>query len=415
MKNINREELLELANKLLRCPELGYKEFETKKVLVEYLTAKGFKIEGECFETAFKVSIGKGKPHIGLIAELDAIPTLGHKYANKNDSNAAHACGHSSQCAIMASVITALKDTKFNGKVTLFFTPAEEYTDVKYREKLIKEKKIKYIGGKTNMIEKGIFDDCDVIYHLHAMGDNGYKYSVNADLAGFVYKRITFKGKAAHAAMAPHAGINALNEYALFNDALNMLRETFKDKDTVRIHGIVSEGGQTVNSIPEKVVYECYVRSCNEESLIDLSKKVDNAAKCCAKALGGNAIIKTKPGYLPFRQNRKLSEFAYKQMLKHVKKEEIENECPSMAAGDIGDVSIFKPAIQIGYGGFKGVPHGKDFLSVDEDITYVKTADIVYNSVLDMLNNPKEISKIVKEYKPKMTKKEYLDYINGGK
>ncbi|MBQ7126008.1 M20/M25/M40 family metallo-hydrolase, partial [bacterium] len=85
----------------------------------------------ECFETAFSVSIGKGKPHIGLIAELDALPTLGHKYANKNDNNAAHACGHSSQCAIMASVISLLKEDTFKGKVTLFFTPAEEYTDIK--------------------------------------------------------------------------------------------------------------------------------------------------------------------------------------------------------------------------------------------------------------------------------------------
>ena len=148
MKNINEKELLELGNKLFKCPELGYKEFKTKKILTDYLTAKGFKIEGECFETAFKVSIGKGKLHIGLIAELDAIPTLGHKYANKNDNNAAHACGHSSQCTIMAGVISALKETKFNGKVTLFFTPGEEYTDIKYREKLIKEKKIKYIIQK---------------------------------------------------------------------------------------------------------------------------------------------------------------------------------------------------------------------------------------------------------------------------
>lgn len=412
MKNINEKELLELGNKLFKCPELGYKEFKTKKILTDYLTAKGFKIEGECFETAFKVSIGKGKPHIGLIAELDAIPTLGHKYANKNDNNAAHACGHSSQCAIMASVISALKETKFNGKVTLFFTPGEEYTDIKYREKLIKEKKIKYIGGKINMLEAGMFDDCDIIYHLHAMGESSYKYSINSDLAGFVYKKIAFKGKAAHAAVAPHMGINALNEYALFNDALNMLRETFKDKDTVRIHGFVSEGGQTVNSIPEKVVYECYVRSCNEEALLDISRKVDNAAKSCAKALGGSASIKTSPGYLPFIQNRELSEVVYKEMLKHVKDEEIEKDNPSMAAGDVGDISIFKPAIQIGYGGFTGIPHGKTFMCVNEKLTYHTTAKIIYNSVLDLLNHPEFIKKIVKEYKPRMSKKDYQNYIN---
>ena len=412
MKNINKEEILSLGNKLLRCPELGYKEFKTKEILVDYLKLKGFKIENECFETAFSVSIGKGKPHIGLIAELDALPTLGHKYANKNDNNAAHACGHSSQCAIMASVISLLKEDTFKGKVTLFFTPAEEYTDIKYREKLIKEKKIKYIGGKINMLEKGLFDDCDIIYHLHAMGENKFKYSINSDLAGFVYKKITFKGKAAHAAVAPHMGINALNEYALFNDALNMLRETFKDSDTVRIHGFVSEGGQTVNSIPEKVVYECYVRSCNESALLEISNKVDNAAKCCAKALGGQAIIKTSPGYLPLIQCREINEIVYKEMLKHVKDEEIDKNNPSLAAGDIGDISIFKPAIQIGYGGFMGIPHGKNFMIKDEELVYITTSKIIHDSVLDLLNKPQYIKEIVKNYKPRMSKKAYLNYIN---
>ncbi|MBR3227833.1 MAG: amidohydrolase [Erysipelotrichaceae bacterium] len=413
MNTINNEEMLELADRLLRCPELGYKEYGTKKILTQYLRDNGFTIENECFETAFSVSVGKGRPHIGLIAELDAIPTLGHRYADPKDQYAAHACGHSSQCAIMASVMTAFKKTSFKGKVTLFFTPGEEYTDIRYREKLIKEKKIKYIGGKINMLEKGLFDDCDIIYHLHAMGENGFRYSIDSDLAGFVYKKITFRGRAAHAAVAPHLGINALNAYALFNDALNMLRETFREKDSIRIHGYISEGGQTVNSIPERVVYECYVRTMNADVLVDLSQRVDNAARHCAKALGASAHIETRPGYLPFKQNRELSQIVYKEMLKHVKDEEIEKDSPSMAAGDIGDVSIFKPAIQIGYGGFTGIPHGKTFLSTDPEVTYIGTADIIYNSVLEMLKRPELIRRIVKEYRPRMSREEYEAYING--
>jgi len=412
MTKINEKEIIELGNKLLKCPELGYKEFKTKEILVEYLKEKGFKIENECFNTAFSVSIGKGHPHIGLIAELDGIPTLGHKYVNKDDSNAAHACGHNTQCAIMCGVISALKNEKFNGKVTLFFTPAEEFTDITYREKLIKQKKIKYIGGKINMIEKGIFDDVDLVYHLHSMGGSKYKLSVNSDLGGFVYKKITFNGRAAHGAVAPHLGINALNEYALFNDAINKLRETFKDEDQIRIHGIVSEGGQTVNSIPERVVYECYVRSMNPSALIDVANKVDNAAKHCAKALGGSATIKTKPGYLPFIQNRQASEIVYKEMLKLVDINDIENGVGCMAAGDIGDVSIFRPAIQIGYGGFVGVPHGKDFMVKNEDITYSLTSKVIINSVLALLKDSKFLINLKKNYEEKMTKKEWLNYIN---
>ena len=412
MEKINIKEIIELGDKLIKCPELGYKELKTKEEIVKFLKSKGFKIENECFNTAFSVSVGKGRPHIGLIAELDAIPTLGHPYANKDDNNAAHACGHSSQCAIMCGVMAALKQSKFTGKVTLFFTPAEEYTDIKYREKLIKEKKIKYIGGKINMLEKGLFDSCDMLYHLHAMGENKYKLSVNSDLGGFVYKKIIFKGRASHGAVAPHLGINALNAYALFNDALNMLRETFKEEDTIRIHGFISEGGQTVNSIPERVIYECYVRAMKPEPLVEVAKKVDNAAMHCAKALGASVKIETKPGYLPFSQNREISSVIKKEMLKLVKQEEVEDGNPSMAAGDIGDISIFKPCVQIGYGGFTGIPHGKTFMIKDKNTTYGLTAKVIYNSVLALLKDPKFIDKVAKNYKPKMTKKQWLDYIN---
>lgn len=412
MKNLNKKQILELGEKLYKTPELGYKEFKTKEIIVDYLKSEGFEVENECFNTAFSVSIGKGHPHIGLIAELDAIPTLGHKYANKDDSNAAHACGHSSQCTVMCAVMSALKKEKFKGKVTLFFTPAEEYTDIKYREKLIKEKKINYIGGKINMLEKGMFDSCDMLFHLHSMGENKYSFSVNSDLGGFVYKKIIFKGRAAHAATVPHLGINALNAYALFNDALNMLRETFQEKDTIRIHGFISEGGQTVNSIPERVVYECYVRSMNADALVETAARVDNAARCCAKALGASVSIKTMPGYLPFVQNRELNEIVFKEMAKIVEEDVIENSVPSMAAGDIGDISIFKPCIQIGYGGFTGIPHGRNFDIKDPELVYFKTIEVIFNSVMAFLNNPKVVEKVAKKYKTRMNKEEYLKYIN---
>ena len=413
MKTINKKEIKKLADDLLKNPELGYKEFKTKQIITDYLKKHDFKVENECFRTGFSVSIGNGHPHIGLIAELDAIPTLGHKYANINDNNAAHACGHSTQCVIMAGAMSLLKDESFKGKVTLFFTPAEEYTDIKFREQLIKKKEIKYIGGKINMLDKGLFDDCDVVLHLHAMGENKYKYSIGSNLSGFVYKKIKFIGKAAHGAVAPHLGINALNEYALFNGAINMLRETFKEEDAVRIHGFISEGGQTVNSIPERVTYECYVRAMNQKALNNVANKVDEAAKHCAKAIGGSCRIETRPGYLPLIQNTEINNIVYKEMLKLVKENEIEVNVPSMAAGDIGDISIFKPTIQFGYGGFTGIPHGKTFMVKDEELVYFDTIKLVYNTVISLLNKPELINKIIKEYKPLMSKKEYKKFIDG--
>lgn len=404
------ERLYELGDELFRHPELGYKEFTNKKILTQYFKENGIEVIELGLRTAFKVSIGQGAPHIGLIAELDAIPTLGHPYANKID-NAAHSCGHSTQCAIMAYAFVKLKDVIKNGTLSLYFTPAEEFTDVQFRKELIKKGEIDYIGGKVNMLTRGIFDEEDLFIHLHTMGEGKYHFSLNSKLAGFVYKQITFKGKATHAAVAPHNGINALNAFVLFDNAVNMLRETFKEEDYVRIHGILAKGGQTVNSIPEMTLYECYVRAMNEKALNDTAMKVDNAAKYCAKAIGASASIKTTPGYLPMKQDRLINDVIRKYMLKYCRPDEIHDDEVSMAAGDIGDLSLFKPTVQFGYSGFGGNCHGKDLCIVDKTRAYKEPFEIVYETVLYLSEHPEYVDQIKAEFKPSMTKEEYLAYL----
>ena len=409
----NADEIIALGENLFKHPELGYKEFKTKEILIDYLKEKGFEIEQEYCLTGFKVSIGSGYPHIGLIAEMDAIPTVGHPCANLNDSSAAHSCGHSTQCTIMVNALLALKEVMKDGmgKVSIYFCPAEEFTDIAYRQSLIKDGKIRYIGGKVNMLTEGIFDDVDLCIHLHAMG-NDYQYGINSRLAGFIYKKYTFIGKASHAAVLPHLGVNALNAFALFQSAQGMLRETFKDEDKNRVHGRLISGGETVNSIPEIVEYESYIRSFNSETLTVLNNLYSNAAICCAKAIGATCNIEDTPGYLPFVPSKKLSDVVYKQMLNYVKDEDIIKDEESIAAGDIGDLGCFKPTIQFGYGGVKGVIHGKTMMIADPYLIYITTAKIVANSVMDILNDHSIADDIISSFKPAMTKEEYLEYLN---
>ena len=406
----NREELFALGDRLFRSPELGYKEFKTKKILTDYFESHGLKVEDLGFRTAFRVSIGSGAPHIGLIAELDAIPTLGHPFENKTD-HAAHSCGHSTQCAIMAYTLVHLKYRIGKGTVTLYFTPGEEFTDVPFRKQLIRNGEISYIGGKINLLTGGCFDREDLFIHLHTMGQSEYHFSLNSTLAGFVYKEITFHGRASHAAVAPHNGINALNAFVLFDNALNLLRETFREEDFMRIHGILREGGQTVNSIPERTVYECYVRSLNQDALKDTAARVDNAARHCARALGASASIRTTPGYLPMHQSKAINDVIRKHMLKFCKPGEIHENEISMAAGDIGDLSLFKPTVQFGYSGFGGNCHGKDLCILDKDRAYLEPSKIVYDTVVDLLEDPVQVKRIKKEFKPSMTMEEYLAYL----
>ena len=407
----NSSELYELGDELFVHPELGYKEYTNKKILSDYFARNGLQIEELGFRTAFKVSIGSGHPHIGLIAELDAIPTLGHPFANKADSNAAHSCGHSTQCAIMAYTLVSLKDTLKKGRVTLYFTPAEEFTDIAFRKQLIRNKEINYIGGKVNMLTAGQFADEDLLIHCHTMGQGNYRFSLNTSLSGFIYKEIIFKGVASHAAVAPHNGVNALNAFVLFDNAMNMLRETFKEEDYIRIHGMVAEGGQTVNSIPSRVVYECYVRSMNQDALKEVADRVDNAARHCAKAIGANVTIKSTPGYLPMHQNRPINDIIRKNMLKHCELKDIHDDEVSMAAGDIGDISCFKPTVQFGYSGFKGNCHGKDLCVADKNRAYLEPAKVIYDTVTYLSQHQEYVDRIKSEFKPSMTMKEYLEYL----
>lgn len=138
----HKEELLALGDELFHHPELGFKETETGNIIRRFLDRHGLKIDREYALTGFSVTIGEGRPHIGLMAELDAIPTQGHPCADPV-STAAHACGHSTQVGIMLGVMAALNEdpNRPKGTVTLFFTPAEEFTDMEYRRELVKDRK----------------------------------------------------------------------------------------------------------------------------------------------------------------------------------------------------------------------------------------------------------------------------------
>lgn len=411
------DEIINIGQTLFQHAELGFKEFETKSILEKYLKQHNIEIEKEYFETGFQVSFGQGKPHIGCLCELDGIPTPGHPFANPNDQNAAHSCGHSTQVAVMLAVMRAVKETnliKYGGKITFFFTPAEEFTDLAYRKTLVEEKKIQYLAGKINMLTAGCFDDVDCCIHLHAMGEyRCHRFAVNSTLAGFTYKKFTFHGKASHAAVFPDQGVNALNAFALFQSAVGMLRETFKEEDINRVHGIVTHGGDTVNSIPDSVVYESYVRSFNTVKLKELSTQLTNTAQYCAKALNGWCEVEDIPGYLPFHQNRQLSEIIRKNMLDYTTSDQILDDEKSVAAGDIGDLGCFVPTIQFGYTGFVGVVHGKDLLVQDENQVYIEPAKIVFSSLVDCLIQPELVQEIKSEFKPSLSWDEYLQYLQG--
>ncbi len=412
----HENQFIQFGDELMNTPELGFKEFNTKRKIIEFLKQYDIEVDQEFSVTGFSVSIGTGSRHLGLMAELDALVTMDHPNSDPI-THAAHACGHSTQVVNMIQAFVAIKELKLiegkDIKLTLFFTPAEEYVDLDYRRELLKNGTIQALAGKQDMLVKGILDGVDAIIHLHATVSDTYRYSVNSTLAGFIYKEYHFMGKSAHAAVAPSQGINALNAYTLFQNAVGLMRETFDEKDMIRVHGMIKQGGQTINSIPAHVIYESYVRSLNSDRLLTLSNQLTQTAMHCAQALNATCEVIDAPGYLPLAQNAELTEIIYQNMLNFCDPEKILTTEKSIASGDIGDVACLIPTIQFGYTGFKGTVHGKDFMVSDPYFAYTEPTMIIATSICDLILDLKLIDEIKKNFKPSLTKNEYLTYLKG--
>jgi len=137
----------------------------------------------------------------------------------------------------------------------------------------------------------------------------------------------------------------------------------------VRMNPVILEHKMGVNVIPQSIKVGTDFRAQSVEYMLEGAKKLDNAAKGAALSLSGKVTAETQMGYLPFKQDRYLSEFVMNEFGESPEIEDIITDRAISAAGDIGDLSYMFPCIQIGYSGFKGTIHGDDF--IDEDPEYI--------------------------------------------
>src|SRR5699024_6505475 len=144
---------------------------------------------------------------------------------------------------------------KWDYTLTFVFVPAEEYLDLAYRDELIAQNKISHYGGTPEAMKLGVFDDIDAAVCVHAIGGefDQRTVNVNSDLAGFLYKKYTFKGKATHAGFDPFSGQNAYNMSTLFNVATGLARQQFSDWEMVRMNPIVMDSDMSTNVIPNQI------------------------------------------------------------------------------------------------------------------------------------------------------------------
>lgn len=413
----HKDEIISVGREIYKNPELGYKEFETTKITSDFLADLGIDVENNIAVTGCKAVLDTKKPgyNVAILGELDAISCDSHK--DSVDTGAVHACGHNIQVAGMLGAALGLVKSnilnQLSGKITIMGTPAEEFVEIGYRSELRKSGKIKYFGGKQELIRKGYFDDVDISMMFHALDMKDKDVLIGPVSNGFIGKDIRFIGKESHAGSAPWEGINALNAANLSMNNINAQRETFKDSDRVRVHPIITKGGDIVNSVPSEVKMESYVRARTIEGMLDANKKVDRSLKAGAMAVGASVEINSIPGYLPILRNESLDNL-FKDNLIFIGLDEnvIVEGGDFTGSFDFGDVSHLMPTVHPMVGGIKGNLHTREYGIVDEEKAYIMPAKAMALTVVDLLFDDGKCAKeILENFTPAMTKESYLSFM----
>lgn len=250
-----RDELIDLSHRIHANPELGYEEEQASQWLSDHLDANGFAVtKGVCdIPTAFVARFGSGPLHIAICAEYDCLPAVGH------------ACGHNIIAAmgVGAGVAAAKVADEAGLTISVMGTPAEEGG-----------------GGKILMLERGAFEGVHASMMVHpAPLDVALLPIIAAD-----HFDVYYTGKEAHASASPELGINAADALTIAQTAIGLLRQHIKQTD--RIHGIITKGGDAANIVPAHTSAHFMVRAKTLGELHDIRAKVNRCFEAGALATG---------------------------------------------------------------------------------------------------------------------------------
>ena len=398
-----RDMILETERFIWKHPETGYSETVTSAYMAEKFRALGYELTMAEGITGFYTVVDTGRegPEVLVLGELDSIICPDHPDADPT-TGAVHSCGHNAQCAALLGVAAALTDpavlTKLSGRIRLCAVPAEELLEIEYRSRLMQEGKIKYYGGKSEFLRRGYFDGVDLALMVHT--SSGFR--VNGGSVGCIAKRIVYKGVAAHAGGAPWNGRNALYAATCGLNAVNAIRETFAERDCIRVHPIITHGGDMVNAIPEAVRLESYVRGKSFDAIKAANRKVNQAFCGAALSIDTNVEIIDMPGYAPLRNDkgmievsREAAELALPELEFTVK------SSYSTGSTDMGDLCCIMPVVHPYIAGARGKGHGNDYEIYDPETACVSCAKWQVAMLWLLLRDGgARAAKIVEEYEP---------------
>ncbi|MBQ9843403.1 MAG: amidohydrolase [Oscillospiraceae bacterium] len=386
-------------------PETGYREWKGHKYLADAFRELGYELTEAGNIPGFYTDVVTGRPGpmVLVMGEMDSLLCDTHPEADP-ETGAVHSCGHCCQAAALLGLAAALKEPgvldELCGTIRLMAVPAEELIEVEYREKLRQEGIIRYYGGKVEFMHRGFMDGVDLAFMIHTTTAPSGSGIITKGSNGCISKEVIYSGVAAHAGGSPDKGINALYAANLTLNAINALRETFRDDDHIRIHPIITHGGTVVNSIPDYVRLESYIRGATLETILAANEKVNRAVAACAAAMGAKVLIKDRPGYSP-----RVHDLGMMRLAKDAMEEILETSYSETSWGtgcsDLGDVSMVFPAVHPYVGGAVGTEHGNNYYISDVDTACIGSAKVQANMLVKLLEHDAARAwEIKKSFKP---------------
>jgi amidohydrolase len=413
--------VIDLGERILRHPETGFNEVKTAALVAQQMGALGLAPRTGLALTGVKGRIAGGKPgpRVAFIGELDSLRTSEHPLADPV-TGAAHSCGHNAQIAGILGAAIGLVDAKvaehLAGEIVFFAVPAEEFIDVEERMARVARGEIEFMLGKPELIAKGHFDDIDMAMMIHTGSRDGAR--TRAFLAessnGALVKQIRFIGRAAHAGSLPQLGVNALSAAMIAMNAISAQRETFWEKDTIRIHPIITKGGDAVSVVPAEVRMETFVRGGSLDAIVDANKKVDRCLRAGAMAMGAEVEIHTIPGYLPQRNDKRLGRLFGENVEALFGPGEFTIGGHRTGSTDMGDLAHLMPVIHPYLVAAEGKAHGADWRINEPQHGYLTPAKLLAMTAIDLLHDDAAPARqILADFEPAMTKEAYLAFQRG--
>lgn len=375
-----REETVRISEYIFRHPELGDHEFLSSAFLANLLAENGFRVQHPYLglKTAFRAEYGDGTgPKAAFLAEYDALPGYGP------EKKPAHACGHNwiAASTVGAALILAKLAEPPAGTVVVIGTPAEETA-----------------GRKIDLLKSGAFDDIDAAFQMHLAETTALDTSALA-IDSWQFE---FFGKASHAASRPFSGVNALDAVNLTFSGINALRQQLRQD--VRIHGIVSGGGEAPNIIPDYASCKFYVRAADRAYLDEVSAKVKNCAKGAALMTGARLKIG--------RFENSFDDLRINAVLRRIMRKNLEKcgiggfsaEPQLTGSTDTGNVSHRVPTFygNIGVGNGRTGPHEAAFLqyvnAAEAQEKLLKVAKAFAYSVCEIFSQPELLKEAADEF-----------------